>query len=169
MPRKKNGKTGNTALKTKPLMSEQARKELTQRIEQEKQYLQSLKNEKGSAGVLDAAVGRDVDQSKVQQRIRHMQKTLKHHSIPKLTAAQKDALGRERTDLETWITKMALTKKEMDYLPRHGYEFSRAVRKSTKQEVGSPEFTKKAERYRYISRLLEPDDPEAGSIEKLRA
>jgi len=56
----------------------------------------------------------------------------------------------------------------MEALPRHGHVYTRAVQKSKLQEVGNPLFNKNAQRLKYLERRLEPDNPDAGNLERLR-
>lgn len=161
---KKAGKSGP--------MTVTERERLLAQIDSEKSYRRQLGKdlpENGSLGAMDAAGTKAVSTAKLDAKIKRMEGVLEGGTPDgKLKAAEIRAMEAEAKALAAWIADHALTRKEIDLMPRHGYEYHAAVRKSSKSEVGNPEFAKKCGRYREIQAQIAPEDPEATSIDKLR-
>lgn len=100
-----------------------------------------------------------IDQAKAQKQIDNIDKAIADREPPKVKGSQKDALVAEVEQLEAEIREGMPTRDEMRYPARN----PGAVRK----HMGwSSRNAQKIERYRYLQRLLNPDDPR--SIENLR-
>lgn len=157
--------------KSATLTAEQ-RSRLVESIEAEQAYRASLGGdlpEDGTVGSMNAAGSKVVSTDKIDRKIGNLQRALKDGTPgPVKNATERHRLEKEAADLETWIKDHALTRKEIDLMPRHGYEYHAAVRKSQKSEVGNPDFAKKCGRYREIMSVIDPENPEATSIDRLR-
>ena len=141
---------------------------MTAQIDKEKEYRSLVKNADNIAPGNLAPVDCREDVSRLDKKIEHMEKVLSDGTPQRVSGNARHQMEQERKQIAEELREKMLTRKEMDLLPRHGYEYHRAVRKSIAQEVGSSEFQRKSNRYREISARLEPENPEACSIEALR-
>lgn len=167
MATKANGKAGRAQRALTPI----ERQGLIDKIEAEKAYRRNLGSDlpdDGTLGTVDVAGGKSVSSGKIDARVARLERVLEEGTLERPKAAEAKRMEVEAKELEAWIKDHALTRKELDLMPRHGYEYHAAVRKSQKSEVGNPDFAKKCERYRHIQAMLHPDDPEATSIDKIR-
>lgn len=170
MPIKK-GKVAVKAGRADQPLSSREREDLVNRIEAETAYKNSLGKDlpdDGTLGSLDAAGSKLVDKEKLGAKIKRMENTLERGTVAQAKGPERNKLVQEAADLKVWIRDHALTRKELDLMPRHGYEYHAAVRKSQKSEVGNPDFAKKCGRYREIMARIDPENPEATSIDILR-
>ena len=158
------------ARKLKRTMSPADRARLSQQIQEEQDYKAGLARplQDGITGPDGGLEGKPVNTHNIDVRVNRMQNVLKDGTPDKFSRKETVEAEKEAREHKEWLEKHMLTQREMDLMPRDGYEFSRAVRKTTAQEVGSPEFQKRAGRYRELMRRIAPDDPEAQSIEALR-
>ena len=108
------------------------------------------------------------------QRLQRMARALEvmDPANRKLTGQARQQATVEMKALEAYFRETMLTQDEMSMFPSRDYArnqaYNRAITKSMKGEVGNPEFQKKAARYKYLARLLEPDDPELPNLERFR-
>jgi hypothetical protein len=91
----------------------------------------------------------------------------------RLTGNDRQSASKEMAELEPFFKANMLTAAEMSARPSADHRthsaYLQAVKKSMAQEVGSKEFQKKAARYKYLARLLEPENPDLGNLERFRA
>jgi len=115
--------------------------------------------------------GASVDEAKARMQIAQQRAVLDagNPANDKFTGNERDTAYQEAREHAEWLEKNMLTQKEMEMFPKDAYDYSRAVRKSQAQEVGSRDFQFHANRYRELMRRLDPDNPEAHSIEALRS
>lgn len=156
--------------KNSPTMSQAQREEMARQIEQENAYKSGIGQDIPTTGQLGVVIpdGKPVDPAKIDGRVGKLQAALEAGTPKPYSEKDRDKMSKKAEELGKWIAERALTKRQMQLLPRDMHEYSLAVRKSRKWEVGSPEFSEKANEYRDIMRRLNPDDPDAGSIEALR-
>jgi len=100
-----------------------------------------------------------LDQAKLQQQMDRIDKAIADREPPKLRSAQKDELAKEAKALEEELRVGMPSKDEMS----HPSKNPGAVRKHMGWNSRNAQ---RIERYRYIQRVLNPDDPR--SVENLR-
>ena len=100
-----------------------------------------------------------LDQAAIQRQIRNIDKAIADREPPKLRGAQKDELAKEAEEIENRLREGMPTRDEMRFPGRN----PGAVRKHM---AWSAKNTQNIERYRYIQRVINPDDPR--SVENLR-
>ena len=153
------------------VMSPERREQLQSQIAQEKAYKAGLgKNlpDEGLLGPTDAAGGLGVSTSKIDGRISRMEGAIAAGTPAPLSGPAKQKAEKRADALRGWLSERLLTSREMDLFARDGYEYQRAVHKSKKNEVGNPQFAKNANEYRGLMQSIDPGNPEASSIERLR-
>lgn len=146
------------------------REELTSSIRRDEDFRDMVKKgdlAPGQMGPMQSAEG-SVDIGAIERSIAHKKAVLAAGTPQALTGPERAAAEARRKVLAEQLGERLLTHKEMDLMPKHGYEYHRAVRKSTAQEVGNPETQAMMSEYRNLSAQLDPDNPEAQSIEALR-
>lgn len=99
------------------------------------------------------------------ERIRRARRALAAGDPGSVTPAERRALEKVRRDFEEWA-RANLMPKRMNGLRAKDEGFQAAVKAAMAEH--SPEFTRRAEDYRNAMRRLDPDNPDAGNIEKLR-
>jgi len=139
--------------KMKELLSASEKENL---LDQKKELQDTLKEAviygKGTAA-------EQINQATVQRQIDSIDKAIADREPPKVKGSQKDALASELEALESAIHEGMPTRDEMRYPARnHG-----AVRKHMNWCTKNAQ---NIERYRYLQRVLNPEDPR--SIENLR-
>lgn len=91
----------------------------------------------------------------------------------RLTGEDRQKASVEMKELETFFRANMLSNDEMSAHPSSNHAsqsgYIRAVNKAMAKEVGSQEFKKKAARYKYLARLMEPEDVELANLERFRA
>ena len=167
-------------MRAAPLISVSEVRRLKQRIAEEKAYLSSFGgtpegNEVREAHLSPKQSGRPVDEESVRTRIRRNERALQAMSPEnrKIKGRERQQAVKEMRGHELWLKKHMLTTYEMGAYPSStdiakDRNYRNAVDKSFKQEVGNPEFQRRASRYKELARRLEPDDPELPNIERLR-
>lgn len=153
--------------KLESTLTPQQRAQLANKIKEDSEFRDAIKQD-GALGEVVPDGGR-IDTGALDARINHYKKILNDGTPEKLSGAARVQAEAEYKELGEKLNKLMLTRKEMDLLPRHGYEYNRAVRKTSKQEVGNPEFAKMATRYRALGSRIDPDNPESVSVEALRS
>lgn len=126
-------------------------------LEQEKRDLEALKKEKTSMGTGTSAD--KVDIVNIEKQIRHIDEAIHSRTAPKLTGIQKDSLVKEEEMLVRELQENLPTRDEMD----HPSKNPGAIRKHMRWLERNKGNIK---RFRYIQRVLRPDDPR--SYENLR-
>jgi len=165
MPRKAVGSSNA------PIMSNTEREALQAQIDAEKAYKESLGrqlDDNATVGGLSGAEGKSVNEAKIDTRLSRMQAALAAGSPEAMGREERVIAERRAKELEGKIRPRLLTEEEQNLFPRHGYPYQRAVRKAKNGEA-SPAHIAEVTEYRNIQRRLHPDDPEASSIERLRA
>lgn len=91
----------------------------------------------------------------------------------RLTGTERQKAEAEMKDMEAYFKANMLSNSEMNAHPSGDHAsqsaFVRAVNKTMAREAGNREFGKKAARYKYLARLLEPEDTELPNLERFRA
>lgn len=160
-----------------PLLSVGERERLMRQIREDTSYLSSFKGtpegEAGEAHLAPAESGRPVDEDAVRKRIQRTKRALEAMSPKKIEGTARQKAVKEMREHEAWLKKNMLTTYDMGAYPNptdmsKDHNYRRAVDKSFKQEVGNPEFQRRAMRVKELARLLEPDDPEMCNLERLR-
>ncbi len=154
--------------KPKVTLSAAQREELIRDNKADESYKNSLTRDArpGEIGAMTSERG-EVNTELIDARVARRNQVLVEGSVERSTKNRAE-LESERAKLAKDISDMALTRTQMRYKGSDGYEYHKAVRKSKAQEAGNPRFAELCERFRTISRQLEPDDPEFSSIERLR-
>src|SRR3990167_1834774 len=146
-----------------PLMTVEQR----ERLKREIASGDSLVGEEEGRGIV-------VDESKGSGKSKRLQRLADYvercdPANRKLTGPERQKAFEEMKALEAWFPEHMLTQSQMSMFPSRDYsrnqDYSRAITRSMKQEVGSKEFQEKASRYKYLARVLEPDDPELPNLE----
>lgn len=106
-------------------------------------------------------VKRGVDTSRLQKEVAHYDKVLQEGTPVTPRGVNKDNMRKEARDLEAQMQKGMPTRDQMD----HPANNPGAVHKHLKW---SKENDSRVRKYKEIQRRLEPDDPTAMDIEKLR-
>ena len=139
--------------KVKELLSQAEKEDLLD----QKQGLMDIQKETESYGKGTSA--EQVDQAAIQRQIQRIDKAIADREPPKLRGPQKDEWAKEAEQIENELREGMPTKEEMRFPAKN----PGAVRKHMNWDARNRE---KIERYRYIQRVLNPDDPR--SIENLR-
>lgn len=100
-----------------------------------------------------------IDEAKLQQQIRRIDLAIANREPPKLTGTDRDKMSKEVDELQGALEAGLPTRDEMD----HPAKNPGAVRKHMRWLERN---AANIERWRYIQRVLNPDDPK--SIENLR-
>jgi len=137
-------------------------KELLSQSEKEamlsdKKELQETIRDRSQYGIGTAAD--QIDQAVIKKQIDRIDRAIADREPPKLRGADKDSMAKEAEEIEQELREGMPTKNEMD----HPGSNPGAVRKHMNWDKRNQE---KIERYRYIQRCLNPEDPR--SIENLR-
>jgi len=160
------------AKEPKATLTVQARENLSAQIESQTAYREAVTRQDMPAGLTsptgDIGFSRQVDTSALDASISHQKRILAEGTPEPVSGNERARLEKEAKEDAEYLSKHLLTHKEMDLMPKHGYEYSRAVRKSIAHEVGCPETQRRAFRYRSNMARLDPENPEAQSIEALR-
>jgi hypothetical protein len=129
-------------------------------IDEKKDAEATLKDvQSGEYGV--GTSGSQIDQNALKRRIDHLDKALHDGLPPKVRAKTKDELSKEAEMLRGRIQEKMPSKYEMD----NPHLCPGAVRKHINWDKATQS---DRERFREIMRTLEPDDPTAVDVEKLR-
>jgi len=124
-------------------------------LQGERRELQdALKNEYGVG-----TSAQQIDKDKIKKQIDNIDRAIADREPPKVRGAEKDAMAKESERIEEELREGMPTRDEMRYPVRN----PGAVRKHMNWDKRNSE---KIERYRYIQRVLNPDDPR--SVENLR-
>ena len=102
-----------------------------------------------------------INKSKLQAEIAHYDQVLKDGSAPSVRSGTKDALAREAKELQGQLKDGMPSRHEMDHPARH----PGAVHKHLNWVGRNKENIK---RYKEIQKTLEPQDPTAVDLERLR-
>lgn len=123
----------------------------------EKRELQGTLKETQLYGKGTAA--EQLDQAALQRGIDHIDKVIADREPPRLSGTKKDEMAKEAEQIENELREGMPTRDEMRFPAKN----PGAVRK----HMGwSDRNAQRIERYRYIQRVLNPDDPR--SVENLR-
>jgi len=123
----------------------------------EKHELQGTLKETQSYG--KGTVAEQLDQAALQRQIDHIDKVIADREPPRLSSAKKDEMSKEAEEIENALREGMPTRDEMRFPAKN----PGAVRKHM---AWSAKHAQRIERYRYIQRVLNPDDPR--SVENLR-
>jgi hypothetical protein len=100
-----------------------------------------------------------IDKDKIKKQIQGIDRAIAERQAPRLKGSEKDAMAKEAEEIEAELREGMPTKHEMD----HPGSNPGAVRKHMSWDKRNSD---KIERYRYIQKCLNPDDPR--SVENLR-
>jgi len=157
---------------TRRILTLKERENLTDEIRQKSAYRDALKDNDRSPGTMgpvnDLGGGREVNTTSLEAGIARQKRILADGTPEEMTRAERGSAEREMKQLKEELGELLLTHREMDLMPKDGYEYHRTVRKSSKQEVGNPLTQRKMHRYRELAARIDPDNPEAQSTEGLR-
>jgi hypothetical protein len=126
-------------------------------LQSDKRELQDSLKESEQYGIGTKA--EQMDRATLQRQITRIDKAIEDREPPKVRGAEKDALIQEAAAIEAELREGIPTREEMRYPGRN----PGAVRKHMNW---SSKYAPKIERYRYIQRIINPDDPR--SVENLR-
>ena len=156
------------AKKLKEAFTPQAREVMERQIEGESKYLSELRSgDAPPAQVYPMSEGK-VDLSIIEKRIAHQKKVLASGTPELATGKERERLEKRYKELREELPKRLLTHRQNDLGPKNGHEYNVAVRKAVRMEVGNAETQSMAREYRAIGAALDPENPEASSIEALR-
>lgn len=161
--------------KTKPkaakrVMGDNERQELLDQIDQEKAFQASLGRElpdNGTLGSMAEAGSLGVDKRKIGKRIGNLSRAVSEGAAPVLRGSQRNAALARYKHLSEKLPEHLMTRFDQDQFPRHGHDYSVAVRRA-KVEIGNPTVQKDIQEFRRLGRALFPDDADKASIERLR-
>lgn len=139
--------------KTKELLSPAEKENL---LDQKRELQDTLKETQQYGKGTSAE---QIDQAVLQKQIDRIDKAIEEREPPRLRGAQKDELAKEAEQIEAELREGIPSRYEMDFPSKN----PGAVRKHL---AWSAKNAQKVERYRYIQRVLNPDDPR--SVENLR-
>ena len=159
-----------------PVVSPGERDRLKARIDEDKAILSEvLHGPADPDGVaIPARSAVNVNTAAIQRRISRKEKHLEavDPANRRLSGAQRQAASNRMATLEEWFKKHMISQDEMSMKASSNFAlnsaYNKAVKKSMAQEVGNPEFSKNAQEYKQLARLMEPEDPELGNIERFR-
>lgn len=160
-----------------PLLSVGERERLMRQMREDASYLSSFKGtpegDAGEAHLAPSQSGRPVDEDAVRKRINRTKRALEALSPKRLAGAARQKAVKEMREHEAWLKKNMLSTYDMGAFPNptdmsKDHNYRKAVDKSFKQEVGNPEYNRRAMRVKELARILEPDDPELSNLERLR-
>ena len=163
-------KTKPNPSKTSRVMPDAEREQLMDQIDQEKAFQASLGRElpdNGSLGSMSEAGGLGVDKRKIAKRVGNMNRAISEQEAPELRGATRNAAIARHKALEDSLPERLMTRFDQDQFPRHGHDYSVAVRRA-KNEIGNPAVQKDVAEFRRLGRSLFPEDPEKASVERLR-
>jgi hypothetical protein len=123
----------------------------------EKHELQGTLKETQQYGRGTAA--EQLDQAALQRQINNIDRVIAEREPPRLSGAKKDEMSKEAEQIENELREGMPTRDEMRFPAKN----PGAVRKHM---AWSNKNAQRIERYRYIQRVLNPDDPR--SVENLR-
>lgn len=137
-------------------------KEILSRTEKEtlvdaKKDLEQTLKDKREAGIGTAA--EQIDEGAIQREIKRIDNAIHDREAPRVRGIEKDRLAKEAQDIERKLQEGMPTKEEM----AHPSSNPGAVRKHLNWAARN---TPDIERYRYIQKVINPDDPR--SVENLR-
>ena len=162
--------------KTKPgkaakrVMGDSEREALMDQIDQEKAFQASLGRElpdNGSLGSMAEAGSLGVDKRKIGKRVANLSRAVAEGEAPVLRGAERNAALARYKHLTERLPENLMTKFDQDQFPRHGHDYSVAVRRA-KVEIGNEAVKKDIAEFRRLGRALFPDDQDKASIERLR-
>jgi hypothetical protein len=128
-----------------------------QSLQEEKRGLQDALKEEGQFCIGTAA--EQMDKDVIKRQIARIDQAIADREPPRVRGADKDALVKEAEAIENELREGIPTREEMD----HPAKYPGAVRKHMNWSGKNQE---KIERYRYIQRIINPEDPR--SVENLR-
>lgn len=102
-----------------------------------------------------------IDKTKLKKEAERLGNYVDEHSVPNVRGVGKDRLAQEAEVLKGEFMKNLPTRYEMDHPARCPGAVHKHLKWSQKNEPA-------VRRYKEIMRTIEPDDPTAGDIEKLR-
>ncbi len=156
----------------KYIMTVPERKALSEKIQQETDFRDAVERDDLPPGVTgpigDMGGIKTLKTGTIDKNIAHLKKVLAEGTPERISGEERRNAETKRRELAERLRDKLLTHKEMDLMPRDGYAYHRAVRKSTAQEVGNEQTRSEMQEYRRLSALLDPDNPETQSIEALR-
>lgn len=161
--------------KTKPnkssrVMGDNERQELLDQIDQEKSFQAQLGQElpdNGQTAPMGDTGSLGVDKSKIGKRIGNMVRAISEQEAPELRGSARNVAIARHKALEDSLPERLMTKFDQDQFPRHGHDYSVAVRRA-KIEIGNPSVQKDIAEYRRLGRSIYPEDTEKSSVERLR-
>lgn len=101
----------------------------------------------------------------LNRRIRRMERALANGSPDSLSPGAKQALEKEAGDLKGWLAGRMVPQTHSSIGYGHP-DFQKAVKQAVNE--CSPEFQKRAGRYKSIMREIAPEDPDAANLERIR-
>ena len=105
------------------------------------------------------------DQRQILCDIARRKKALSQQSPVALDRKDRERLARQMAKDKGWLKRNMISRRDNSLSPKHP-DFSAAVSKCENEH--SDKFNNVANRYKNAMRQLEPDDPNAANIEKLR-
>lgn len=155
-------------MKTKRVMTHQEREALNASIESEESYREQVRNAgRGEPGRLETIDPRE-DPKRLDAKIKHLKRVRDEGTPDEASGKDRAKIEAEYRSLKERLPDKLLTRKEMDLLPKHGYDYRLAVEKAKSHEVGNLETQREIQRFRELGTRLDPGNPIASSIEALR-
>lgn len=161
-----------------PVMSHNEAANLKAKIDEDKAYLADVtgKAEGNAEYHLPAAQVVDMDLGSIEARVKRNEAALDRFSPEsrRLSGAERQKAEKEREGLSEWLAPRMLTEAEIGAYPSakdavKDAAYNRALKKALASDSEfSPAFQTKAQRWKYLSRVLYPEDPEACSMNLLR-
>lgn len=147
------GKGGRVEAAVLPLSNSEREDLLGQKRELEDALKQSEEAGRGTQA-------EQIDKSAIKRQIAHLDNAINRGATPKVSGIDKDRLVKEAEEIEQTLMVGLPTRDEMDHPgPRNPNAVRKHMRWSEKNAA-------LIERYRYIQRVVNPDEPK--SVENLR-
>ena len=128
-----------------------------QTLQEEKRSLQDALKEAGQYGVGTQA--EQMDKATIQKQIDRIDQAIVSREAPRVRGSEKDDLIKEAEAIENELREGMPTRDEMDHPAKNPGAVRKHMNWSSRNNA-------KIERYRYIQRIINPEDPR--SVENLR-
>ena len=161
-----------------PVLSHRESQDLKAKINEDKAYLaEATGNVEGSPEHhLPATQIVDVDTDAALRRIKRNEAILEKLGAEsrRLSGAERQKAEKERGELGEWLAERMATEAEIGAYPSVRDALKDAVYQQALKKAMHPEgehsavYSKNAERWKYLSRVLYPEDPDASNMKLLR-
>ncbi len=152
-------------------MTVEAREKMSAEIQRDEEFCEAVKSgdaPPGMATPISDIGGRALDTGGIEASIAHRKRVLAEGTPERISGEKRVAAEKRLKEIKDVLQDRLLTHRENELMPKDGYEYHKAVRKSIGSEVGNPETRDLMMEFRGLSARLYPDDPEAQSIDALR-